>query len=155
MYNENQALLVRIKTKKSCYNVAKWKREFSHRNKIMLNICEYPYQLCRLPKIKRHLTRVSPRNFRTFDTIPQCNLEDDSDRSKCMMSFIVALMKRNHFEKREIMLHRKKRKLGNENYDIEVSIMNQKLIITAINMVNNEKTVIDIPKDKSYLFHDL
>lgn len=41
---ENQAILKRLQDKTSNYNVGKWEGEFRDRERILKNICEYPYQ---------------------------------------------------------------------------------------------------------------
>ena len=42
---ENQVILKRLQEKKPNYNVTQWARENEDRQKILTNICEYPYML--------------------------------------------------------------------------------------------------------------
>lgn len=42
---ENQAILKRLQDKTSNYSVHKWEEEFRHKEKIMRNMCEYPFIL--------------------------------------------------------------------------------------------------------------
>jgi hypothetical protein len=42
---ENQAMLKRLNEKKSSYNIGKWERERIDKEKVLANICEYPYKL--------------------------------------------------------------------------------------------------------------
>jgi len=42
--DDNKALLKRLQTKRSNYNVNKWDKEYKKRTKLLNNICEYPYQ---------------------------------------------------------------------------------------------------------------
>lgn len=42
---ENQVILKRLQEKKPNYNVTQWHREAEDRQKILTNICEYPYAL--------------------------------------------------------------------------------------------------------------
>jgi hypothetical protein len=42
---ENQAILRRLQDKTSNYSVAKWEEDFKHKEKIMKNMCEYPFIL--------------------------------------------------------------------------------------------------------------
>jgi Hemingway/CFA97 len=40
---ENQNFLKRLQDKSSNYSVAKWEEDFKHKEKIMKNMCEYPF----------------------------------------------------------------------------------------------------------------
>ena len=42
---ENQVILKRLQEKKPNYNVTRWAKEDYDRQKILTNICEYPYAL--------------------------------------------------------------------------------------------------------------
>lgn len=42
---ENQAILRRLQDKSSNYSVTKWEEDFKHKEKIMKNMCEYPFIL--------------------------------------------------------------------------------------------------------------
>lgn len=42
---ENQAMLKRLNEKKSSYDISKWERERVNKERVLANICEYPYKL--------------------------------------------------------------------------------------------------------------
>eukprot|EP00826_Nyctotherus_ovalis_P054580 TRINITY_DN7158_c0_g1_i3.p2 TRINITY_DN7158_c0_g1~~TRINITY_DN7158_c0_g1_i3.p2 ORF type:complete len:110 (-),score=15.11 TRINITY_DN7158_c0_g1_i3:458-787(-) len=78
--DENQALSRRLKEKRSCYNVAKWRKEFMRRNRILHNVCEYPYKLCKTSKLRRRLPKFSGANFAA---VARTNVE----QTDCMLYY--------------------------------------------------------------------
>lgn len=42
---ENQQILKRLQDKNSHYSVVRWEEDFKHKEKIMKNMCEYPFIL--------------------------------------------------------------------------------------------------------------
>lgn len=42
---ENQAILKRLQDKESHYSVMRWEEDFKSKEKIMKNLCEYPFIL--------------------------------------------------------------------------------------------------------------
>jgi len=103
-------------------------------------MCEYPYQLCKTSKYSR-LPRIKSRNF---NATTQFNTEGYSQQLNSLSS---------KKSKKSVVLYKKKRRLGDEYYEIELLLSNNKLILNANNLSNDTLTAIKIPKDKSTTSH--
>ena len=80
--NENHAFLKRLQTKKSYYDVSKWKKEYKHTKKMLRNMCEFPYKLGSISKSPRRLERIA--NGKAIDLVTQQNFNKCRKGSKCM-----------------------------------------------------------------------
>ena len=61
---ENQAILRRLQDKTSNYSVHRWEEDFRHKEKIMRNMCEYPFILDGDP----NKTNISDGNITAYNS---------------------------------------------------------------------------------------
>lgn len=65
---ENQAIMKRISQKKSTYNIDKWENQRKAVEKMLGNICEYPYTLGSSQKLLRSTNKQSKSSSKFSDT---------------------------------------------------------------------------------------
>lgn len=98
--SENKALLKRLQTKKSNYNVNKWDKDHQMRTKILTNICQYPYQFAGRP-----LKYIKDKN-ENFETLSPGYISQygDNKRSRCILKYINSIFKTITFK--ELVMYR-------------------------------------------------
>eukprot|EP00826_Nyctotherus_ovalis_P049315 TRINITY_DN5947_c0_g2_i2.p1 TRINITY_DN5947_c0_g2~~TRINITY_DN5947_c0_g2_i2.p1 ORF type:complete len:341 (+),score=81.13 TRINITY_DN5947_c0_g2_i2:157-1179(+) len=141
--DENQALLKRLQAKRSNYNVTQWNKDYKSRAKMLSNICEFPYRLSgRLPRLGRGKKAADDQSEVAYTT--QYNPDK---RSKCKPNFNqVATAKRNP---RKQILYKTFKRLEDKDYDLEIALLENKMILAATNVEEPETITIRIPEDKS------
>jgi hypothetical protein len=65
---ENQAIIKRLSQKKSTYNIDKWENNRKEVEKLLDNICEYPYTLGSSQKLFRNSQKTSKSSGNLLDT---------------------------------------------------------------------------------------
>lgn len=141
--DENQALLKRLQARRSNYNVTQWNKDYKSRAKMLSNICEFPYRLSgRLPRLGRGRKAADDQSEVAYAT------QYDADkRSKCKpRRNQVATAKRNP---RKQILYKTFKRLEDKDYELEIALLEGRMILTATNLEVPETITIRIPEDKS------
>jgi len=138
--NENQSLLKRLQTGKSCYDVSQWNKDHLRHTRMVFNMCQYPYILSTntgsirdFPQTQNARRGLTGSSYATYYNTaitenPGSRLEIEEDRK---------------------VLCKKKKILGKKEYEVEISLKQGKIILTSEDIVTAEIMIVDVDLDKS------
>jgi len=145
---ENKSILERLKNKKSSYDAKRWNAENTERERLLRNMCEYPYNL--VPNRNNVKTaKNSSRSSGKFGSRHKVKREYSEAENSDKFGLSVDGESRK-IEK--LNSCKKPKKFGNSYYLLEVTLVKGKLKICADHTENNEKIYAEVPLDKSIFF---
>lgn len=121
---ENQALLKRLQEKQPSYNINKWEKERANNEKMLKNICEYPYRLGVTDDLKRRNSSEHKSKHISNPKKPRKLAPLDSDQK---------------------IVYKKGVVIADRHFNIEITLDNENLIITAIDEVTPDTFMLEIP----------
>ena len=137
---ENQAILKRLQEKQSSYNASKWIEERKEQEKIIKNICEYPYTL---QPVRSLQPAPTPRR------LTNARLPEMAHRPLAHDQPLGSAREGNGKRAGVRTLIKKGRMMSNGHYLIEVSRSPNALFIAAAKMEGQENYLIELPNEKA------
>eukprot|EP00826_Nyctotherus_ovalis_P047890 TRINITY_DN5581_c0_g1_i9.p1 TRINITY_DN5581_c0_g1~~TRINITY_DN5581_c0_g1_i9.p1 ORF type:complete len:182 (-),score=32.03 TRINITY_DN5581_c0_g1_i9:240-785(-) len=140
---ENQSLLRRLQTGKSCYNVSQWNKDHLKHTRMLLNMCQYPYRL--------------PGNAGSAHQLPQRNMSRGLTSSSYAAYYNTTTtgFKQGCTEDKTVLC-KKKKMLGRKEYEVEIALCQGQIVLSAEDLEIAETIIVDVEPDKSlsyYLLH--
>jgi E3 ubiquitin-protein ligase TRIP12 len=143
---ENQAILRRLQDKQSNYNVSKWENDHRHRQELLKNMSEYPYEMQNMGKKRRfNMSEAGGTAYRPRSLGPR-----QTWRSKNNTAKTAPIVKQAEaLDENRIVHYKKGKQLGNGYYIVEISSNSNNLFIAAYDVESTESFLITLQEKRA------
>ena len=142
---ENQAILRRLQDKESNYNVARWENEHRHRQELLKNMSEYPYELEKKKKRMFNRSEAGTTGYRPRSFGPKSTWRNKNNTAKTAP----IVKQAEALDENRIVHYKKGKQLGNGYYIVEISSNSNNLFIAAYDVESTESFLITLPEKRA------